>query len=105
VPGHEIFHQGDYGDRFFVIDTGKADVIDDGHVINTIGPGDCFGEIALLRGTARTTTVCARTALRLYTLERGYFLCAVGSYRSSADEAEELVTSRLAALGSGARAT
>jgi CRP-like cAMP-binding protein len=66
--------------------------------VTTIGPGDGFGEIALLRGITRTSTVCARTALRLYTLDRDAFLSVVGGYRSSADEADALVSSRLAAF-------
>jgi hypothetical protein len=100
-PGQEIFHQGDHGDRFYVIDTGEADVIGDGRLVTTIGPGDGFGEIALLRDVSRTTTVCARTELRLYTLDRIHFLAAVGGYQSSAQEAEDLVSARLAALTSG----
>ena len=99
--GQAIFNQGDAGDRFYVIALGEADVIGDGRLVNTIGPGDGFGEIALLRGTARTTTVCARTSLSVYTLERAPFLSAVGGYRSSADEADALITARLAGLAVG----
>jgi hypothetical protein len=105
APGQEIFHQGDRGDRFYVIDAGEADVIGDGRLVTTIGPGDGFGEIALLRDTARTTTVCARTELRLYTLDRIHFLSAVGGYQSSAQEAEELVSARLADLTAGRSAS
>lgn len=98
APGQEVFHQGDHGDRFYVIAGGEAEVIGDGRLVNTIGPGDGFGEIALLRDTLRTTTVCARTTLRLYTLDRCHFLDAIGGYRSSMEEADELVTTRLTAL-------
>ena len=101
AAGQEIFHQGDEGDRFYVIATGKADVIGNGRLVNTMGPGDGFGEIALLRGTVRTTTVCARTRLRLYTLDRDHFLAAVGGYRSSTEEADALIASRLAVRGNG----
>jgi CRP-like cAMP-binding protein len=80
-------------------------VIGDGRLVTTIGPGDGFGEIALLRDTARTTTVCARTELRLYTLDRIHFLSAVGGYQSSAQEAEELVSARLADLTAGRSAS
>jgi CRP-like cAMP-binding protein len=66
-------------------------------MVITIGPGECFGEIALLRGIVRTKTVCARSRLRLYTLERDDFLAAVGAYRSSAEEADALIASRLGA--------
>ena len=38
--GQEVFHQGDRGDRFYVIEDGEADVIGDGRLIRTMGPGD-----------------------------------------------------------------
>jgi len=66
APGQEVFHQGDRGDRFYVIAQGHADVLGDGRLIRTMGPGDGFGEIALLHDTVRTTTVRARTPLRLH---------------------------------------
>jgi CRP-like cAMP-binding protein len=104
VPaGQDVVRQGEAGDQFFVIDAGEADVIGDGTFVTTIGPGDGFGEIALLRDTARTTTVRARTSLRLYTLERADFLTAVTGYASSASAADDLVTGRLAALPAAAR--
>jgi MFS family permease len=95
AAGEEIFHQGDPGDRFYVIATGQAEAIGNGRLVNTMGPGDGFGEIALLRETGRTTTVRAQTRLRLYTLDRDHFLAAVGGYRSSADEADALIARRL----------
>jgi hypothetical protein len=95
AAGQEIFHQGDHGDRFYVIADGEADVIGDGRLIRTIGPGDCFGEIALLRDTPRTTTVRARTALRLHTLDRHHFVSALSGYPSSTREADTLVHGRL----------
>jgi CRP-like cAMP-binding protein len=60
-----------------------------------MGPGDGFGEIALLRDTPRTTTVRARTSLRLYALDRLHFVSAVGGYRSSGEEADALMLDRL----------
>ena len=60
VPaGHVVFHQGDVGDRYFVIESGEAEVIGDGQVVATLGPGEGFGEIALLRRIRRTATVRA----------------------------------------------
>jgi MFS family permease len=95
TAGAEVFHQGDRGDRFYVIEDGEAEVIGDGRVIRLMGSGDGFGEIALLRDTTRTTTIRARTPLRLCTLDRRHFLSAVTNYRSSADEADTLVRERL----------
>jgi MFS family permease len=96
AAGQEVFHQGDHGDRFYVIEDGDADVIGDGRLIRTIGPGDGFGEIALLHDTVRTTTVRARTPLRLYTLDRRHFVSAVTGYQTSAREADTLMRERLA---------
>ena len=95
APGQEIFRQGDHGDRFYVIATGEAEVIGDGRLIRTMGPGDGFGEIALLRDTVRTATVRARTPLRLHTLDRRHFVSTVTGYQSSAGEADTLVVERL----------
>jgi MFS family permease len=95
AAGDEVFHQGDHGDRFYVIEDGEADVIGDGRLIHTIGSGDGFGEMALLHDTTRTTTIRARTPLRLCTLDRRHFLSAVTGYQSSAREADTLVRERL----------
>ncbi len=95
ADGEEVFHQGDHGDRFYVIEDGEADVIGDGRLIRTIEAGDSFGEIALLHDTLRTTTVRARRPLRVYTLDRRHFLSAVTGYESSAREADTLVLGRL----------
>jgi MFS family permease len=98
AAGQEVFHQGDHGDRFYVIEDGEAEVIGDGRLIRTMGPGDGFGEIALLHDTLRTTTVRARTRLRLYTLQRLHFISAVSGYQSSAREADTLMVDRLRAF-------
>ncbi len=95
TAGEEVFHQGDHGDRFYVIEDGEAEVIGDGRVIRVMASGDGFGEIALLHDTTRTTTIRARTPLRLCTLDRRHFISAVTDYRSSAREADTLVCERL----------
>ena len=60
VPaGQPVFRQGDPADRFYVIGTGTADVVGDGRIVTKLGPGDGFGEIALLRRVPRTAAVLA----------------------------------------------
>lgn len=95
LPGQAVFHQDDPGDGFHVIEHGEVEVIGDGRVIRTMGPGDGFGEIALLQNRLRTTTVRARTPLRLLSLDRLNFLKAIDGYESSAREAARLVRARL----------
>jgi MFS family permease len=96
VPaGQDVFRQGEDGDSFYVIKQGEAEVIGDGSLVRTMGPGDGFGEIALIRDTPRTATVRARTPLVLYTLERRHFIPAVGGYPSSTREADSTIVDRL----------
>ena len=64
--GETVLEQGAGGAGFFVIDEGEADVTVDGQPRGTIGPGDYFGEIALLTGSDRTATVAARTDMVCY---------------------------------------
>ena len=82
-----VIHQGDPGDRFYVIEKGRANVIGDGRVVTTLGPGEGFGEIALLRRVRRTATVQAATDLKLYALRCNRFLPVVTGYPPSAREA------------------
>ena len=66
VPaGVAVFEAGDTGDRFYVVEEGSVDVLDGEQVVRTMGPGEGFGEIALLGSTTRTMTVRATEETRL----------------------------------------
>jgi MFS family permease len=96
VPaGHVVFHQGAVGDRYFVIQSGDAEVIGDGGIVATLGPGEGFGEIALLRRIRRTATVRAVSELRLKALRSDHFLPVVLGYTPSARESGMVVDSML----------
>jgi MFS family permease len=88
VPaGEVVFRQGDVGDRYYVVESGEVEVVGDGHVVTTLGPGEGFGEIALLRASRRTATVVARTDVRLRGLRSDRFLPVVLGFTPSAREA------------------
>jgi CRP-like cAMP-binding protein len=93
--GAFVFAQGDQGDDFYVIEQGYADVIGDGRRIRTLGSGEGFGEIALLRGCRRTTSVRATTGLTLERINQRHFVTAVGGYSSSTNIADDVVTEHL----------
>jgi len=96
VPaGHIVFNQGDIGDRYFVIESGEAEVIGDGRFVARLGPGEGFGEIALLRCIRRTATVRAGSELRLHALGSDHFLQVVIGYTPSAREAGAVVDTML----------
>ncbi|MDX6513863.1 MAG: family transcriptional regulator, cyclic receptor protein [Gaiellaceae bacterium] len=61
--GETITVEGEEGIGFFVIESGKAAVSVGGDEKRTIGPGDYFGEVALLAGTRRTATITAEEDL------------------------------------------
>ena len=88
VPaGTSVFTQGEVGDRYYVIESGEAEVVGDGRLVATLGPGEGFGEIALLRRTRRTASVVAASDLRLHALASDRFLPVVLGYTPSARQA------------------
>ena len=105
VPaGRAVFRQGDPADRYYVIEDGVANVVGDGHLVAQLGPGDGFGEIALLRRVVRTATVLAATDLRMSTLTSERFLPVVTGFPPSAREAGTTVDSMLDRFSPGSSA-
>jgi CRP/FNR family cyclic AMP-dependent transcriptional regulator len=69
VPaGKHLLKEGDYAYEFMAIEEGEAEVVRGGERVAMLGPGDFFGEIAVLEKTLRTATVVAITPMRLMTL-------------------------------------
>jgi CRP-like cAMP-binding protein len=67
--GDTVVHIDDYGRAIYLIEAGRADLLNDGgHALQALGPGDTFGEIGLLLTGQRTATVVARTPMRLLSL-------------------------------------
>ena len=87
AAGAPVFEQGDVGDRYYVVESGQVDVVGDGRLLATLGAGEGFGEIALLRRSVRTASVAARTDVRLRSLDADCFLTVVLGYTPSAREA------------------
>lgn len=94
-PGQPVMRQGEPSDVLHVICSGRAAVTVDGSPRPGLGPGECFGEIALLRDVPRTATVMAAEPLETLTLQRDEFLVAVTGNSAALVDAEALVESRL----------
>jgi len=62
--GKEMTREGSPGREFFVLLEGTADVKKNSRKVNTLGPGDFFGEIALISHAPRTATVIATSPVR-----------------------------------------
>ena len=71
--GKVLAREGATGSEFFVIVEGDVSVTKDGQEIRSLGPGDFFGEIALIEDRPRTATVTAKTPLRFFVLTRQNF--------------------------------
>lgn len=80
APGDEVIREGDPPDDFFVVIEGGLDVIAAGELgteprqVNSLGPGDYFGEIGLLEGIPRTATVVAVSPVHAYKIPGRDFL-------------------------------
>ena len=66
--GAELVREGDYSYELTVIDEGQAEVMHDGQVVATLGPGDVFGEVGVVKKGVRNADVRATTPMRLITL-------------------------------------
>ena len=97
-PGAAICVQGEHGDRFYVIESGEAEVLQDGVPLRTLGAGDFFGEIALIRDVPRTATVRACTTLDAWALTRARFLPAITGFGTSARLTDAIIDDRLTPL-------
>jgi hypothetical protein len=98
VPvGGVVIREGEAGDRFYVVAAGRLEVEVHGHEVRELGPGDGFGEIALLRGLPRTATVRAVTQAVLLAIDSEPFLAAMTGQPRSRSIAAGLADQRLAA--------
>jgi MFS family permease len=96
--GQVVIQEGDRGDLFYAIESGTVEVTKEGRHVAELGPGDYFGEIALLRDVPRTATVTATSACVFQSLERSDFIPAVTGHGGAAEAAETEITSRLRML-------
>ncbi len=86
--GDVVFSAGDEGEDFYVISDGTVEVLDRAHLVQTLGAGDGFGEIALLGDGPRTMTVRAASAVELSAISGPDFLSAVTSISGARAAAE-----------------
>jgi len=103
-PGAVIVRQGDPGDSFYVINSGHVTIVVGGHEprdgqpVNLLGPGEEFGEIALLTDAPRSATVVAHTDVTVWRLSRARFEALLAQERAIARAIERALSQRLAML-------
>jgi CRP-like cAMP-binding protein len=82
--GDTVTAEGSTGVGFFIIESGNAKVTVGGEDRRQLGPGDYFGEVALLNESARTATIKAETDLTCYGLTSWEFRPLVETHGSIA---------------------
>ena len=95
VPaGETIVRQGEPGDRYYAIADGTVEVLRDDVLVNTLGRGEGFGEIALVHEVPRTATVRTVTETRLFAIEREPFLVALTGHAPTRERVEQIAAER-----------
>jgi MFS family permease len=95
--GELVIRQGDHGGHFYVVESGQLEVAVDGQPRPSLGPGDSFGEIALMRDLPRTASITVAADARLWMLDRAAFLAAVTGSRRAEVTAARIADVRLTA--------
>ena len=95
-PGQNVFSQGELGDRVYILLSGKAEVVRKGNngvgseeILASLGPGECFGEMALLDNAPRNASVrCVQpmTVLSIPKREFGLLAANVPGLRANFEQ-------------------
>ena len=93
--GQRLASEGEFAHEFFVIEDGKAEVVQDGGSIAELGPGDFFGEIGLLETERRTASVVATTPMRLIVMFQREFKEMEREMPAVADRIRSAIRARL----------
>lgn len=94
TEGQALATEGDFGYALYAIESGTAEVSADGTQLRTLGPGDVFGEIALIASGRRTASVVATTPMKLIALFKRDVWALEQKAPEAATRLRELVASR-----------
>jgi len=94
LAGDHVISEGASGYMFFVIEDGTVDIERDGAVVNTLGPGEFFGESAIISGERRNATVTATSEVRLLALFGTEFRVLEQDWPAIADKIKQTMAER-----------
>ena len=99
VEGATVVAEGDFGNALFAIESGRAEVSSGGKRVAILGPGDVFGEIAVLASGRRTASVVALTPMRLIALFKTDVWALERRAPAAGDRLRALISERLSEFG------
>ncbi len=77
-PGrYRVVKEGDLGEEFWMVIEGELAVLRGGEEVARLGPGDYFGELAVIESSTRDATVEARTPVELLVIDRKHFWATI----------------------------
>ncbi|MGH2728223.1 MAG: cyclic nucleotide-binding domain-containing protein [Actinomycetota bacterium] len=97
--GEHLVDEGRFAHEFFVIEEGEADVVHDGKTLATLGSGDFFGEIALIKTERRTASVIAKTPMKLVVMFGPNFRSVASDLPAVAERINGAIEERCEDLG------
>ncbi|HLY33410.1 MAG TPA: cyclic nucleotide-binding domain-containing protein [Jatrophihabitantaceae bacterium] len=97
--GKALTSEGELGREFLIVLSGEAVALHGGRQVATFGPGDCFGEVAVLDHSARTATVVARTPMHLAVVAAQDFDRLIEQVPALAHKVLQVMAHRLAGPG------
>jgi uncharacterized protein YhbP (UPF0306 family) len=95
AAGETIVREGTPADKFFVITEGEAEVLRAGRTLETLGAGQLFGEVAIMREQPRSVTVRAVSDVKLLALDRDRFRDLVAQSMEITPDFDAIVRARL----------
>jgi CRP-like cAMP-binding protein len=97
--GERVFLEDDAGDCMFVVRSGKVDVITFGNVLESVGPGGVFGEMALIDGGPRSAAALAAEATEVAVIDKAIFETLVREEPTFALAIMRLLVGRIRRMG------
>ena len=86
AAGETIIREGEAGEEFFLVSDGEVEIDRAEHEVARLGPGDFFGEVALISGEPRNATVVATGEVDTYVLGKTDFQTALATSQSFRDQ-------------------
>ena len=86
AAGETIIRKGDPGEEFFLVSDGEVEISRADREVASLGPGNFFGEVALISGEPRNATVVAQKAVDVYVLGKTDFQAALAASQSFRDQ-------------------
>lgn len=93
--GHRFFSTGDHGEVMYVVTSGEVDIVLRGRVLETVGTGSVFGEMAIIDDRERSAEAIAKTNVKVVVIDHTRFMYLTRNDPSFALKVMKIVTTRL----------